>query len=182
VLVYNLFIFTVAFLLYLDYLVHTHDVYITNGGTRLSLGNTFMYLALFVIVFFAGFRFEIGYDYDKYKAGYFFESELKHWEPFFNFIVRTIRKNNLGLGIQALFLFFSAATVMVIYRALRALTPHYRMGLLLYFLIKNHRMNSLLAMVGAYEHEDQCHQELQSNPLLQSLYHMIYLILGFLRF
>ena len=106
-LIYNLFIFTVAFFLYLDYAVHKHDIHLVNGGTRLSFGNTFMYLALAVIIFFAGFRFEIGYDYQKYLAGYMYDDELKHWEPLFNFFVRVIREIDFGIGIQAMFLFFS---------------------------------------------------------------------------
>ena len=134
-LIYNLFVFTVAFLLYLDYVVHKNDVHLVNGGARLSFGNSFMYLALGLIIFFAGFRFEIGYDYPKYLAGYLYDSELKHWEPFFNFFVRLSRDINFGLDIQFMFLFFSAFTVLVMYKAIKSFSPHYRLGLLLYVLI-----------------------------------------------
>ena len=105
-----------------------------NGGTRLAFGNTFMYLALGVMIFFAGFRFEIGYDYPKYLAGYLYDSELQHWEPFFNFFVRLIRNYNFGLDVQAMFLFFSSLSILLIYFALRQLTQYYRLGILLYIL------------------------------------------------
>ena len=141
-LTYNLFTASVALLLYADYLVERYSVSMRFEARIISLQHLFLYAALFVMIFFAGFRFEIGYDYSKYLAGYIFDSELEHWEPFFNFIVRTIRHFNFGLGLQALFLFFSAATILVIYRALFALTPHYRFGLLLYSLIPSLYLNS----------------------------------------
>ncbi len=141
-LIYNIFIFTVAFLLYLDYVVHKNDVHLVNGGTRLSFGNRFMYLALVVIIFFAGFRFEIGYDYPKYLAGYLYDDELRHWEPFFNFFVRLIRNFNFGLDIQFMLLFFSTLTIITIYKALQSLTPYYRFGLLLYVLVPALYMNA----------------------------------------
>jgi len=97
---------------------------------------------LAVIIFFAGFRFEIGYDYPKYLAGYMFDDELKHWEPFFNFFVRVIREVDFGLGIQFMFFFFSAITILILYKALRSLTPHYRFGVLLYLLIPALFLNS----------------------------------------
>ena len=141
-LVYNLFIFTVAFLLYLDYSVHKYDTHLVYGGNRISFGNSFMYLALGTIIFFAGFRFEIGYDYPKYLAGYLYDDELKHWEPFFNFFVRVIRKIDFAIGIQAMFFFFSALTIIIMYKALRAITLHYRLGLLFFLLIPSLYLNS----------------------------------------
>ena len=141
-LIYNLLIFTVAFLLYLDHLVDKNDVHLQNGGSRIYIGNTFMYMALFVIIFFAGFRFEIGYDYTKYLAGYMFDDELKHWEPFFNFFVRMSRHIDFGMGIQFMFLFFSTLTIFIVYMALKSLTPHYRLGLLFYLLIPALYLNS----------------------------------------
>jgi len=142
VLIYNIFIFTVAFLLYLDYAVHKYDVHLVNGGSRISFGNSFLYLALGIIIFFAGFRFETGYDYTKYLAGYLYDSELQHWEPFFNFFVRLLREVNFGIGIQAMFLFFSAVTTVIFYIALRSLTPHYRLGMLFFLLIPSLYLNS----------------------------------------
>jgi len=142
VLTYNIFIFIVAVLLMLDYYVHQYDVHLQNGGTRLSFGNTFMYLALAVIIFFAGFRFEIGDDYQKYLAGYMFDDELRHWEPLFNFFVRLIRGLNFDMGTQAMFLFFSALTIVILYKALNILTPYYRFSILLYLLIPSLYLNS----------------------------------------
>ena len=141
-LTYNIFVFIVAVLLSLDYYMHRSDVHMVSGGTRLSFGNSFMYLALAVIIFFAGFRFEIGYDYSKYLAGYMFDDELKHWEPLFNFFVRIIREVNFGLEIQAMFLFYSTLTALVLYKALRSLTPHYRLGILFYVLVPSLYLNS----------------------------------------
>lgn len=141
-LIYNLFIFTVALFLVIDYYVDRYDVHLKYGGNRMAVGNSFIYLALGVIIFFAGFRFKIGYDYPKYFAGYIFDDELKHWEPFFNFFVRLIREFNFGLDIQAMFFFFSALTIIIVYKALRALTPYYRFGVLLYLFIPSLFVNS----------------------------------------
>ena len=141
-LTYNIFVFIVAVLLLLDYSVHKYDVHMVNSSARLSFGNTFLYLALFVIIFFAGFRFEIGYDYPKYLAGYLYNSQLEHWEPLFNFFVRLSREVNFGLKTQAMFLFFSTLTVVVLYKALRSLTPHYRLGILFYLLIPSLYLNA----------------------------------------
>jgi len=142
VLTYNIFIFIVAVLLMLDYYVHQYDVHLQNGGTPLSFGNTFIYLALAVIIFFAGFRFEIGYDYPKYLSGYLYDSELQHWEPLFNFFVRLIREFNFGLDIQGMFFFFSALTVIILYLALRNITPYYRFGILIYLLVPSLYLSS----------------------------------------
>ncbi len=141
-LIYNIFIFTVAFLLYLDYLVHKYDVHIVNGESRLSFGNGFMYLALGAMIFFAGFRYEIGYDFPKYAAGYLHDSELDKWEPVFNFFVRLIREVNFGLDMQGMFLFFSSLIIIILYKALKNLTPTYRLGILLYLLIPAFYLNS----------------------------------------
>ncbi len=122
--------------------MHKYNVHLANGGTRISLGNSFIYLALGVIIFFAGFRFEIGYDYPKYLAGYLYDDELKHWEPLFNFFVRVIRVMDFGIGIQAMFLFFSTITVAIAYAALRSLSSHYRLGILFYLLIPALFLNS----------------------------------------
>lgn len=140
-LTYNIFIFTIAFLLYLDYLSVQYTVKVRFEGNAFYLGNTFMYVALIVIIFFAGFRFEIGYDYTKYLAGYLYDSQLSEWEPFFTFLVRVIRVVNFGLDLQALFLFFSALTMIFVYKAIRVLTPYYRTSLLLYLLIPSYFMS-----------------------------------------
>lgn len=141
-LTYNIFISIVAFFLALDYYVHKYDVHLQNGGTRLAFGNTFMYLALGIIIFFAGFRFEIGYDYPKYLAGYLYESELREWEPLFTFLVRVLRNINFGLDSQGMFLFFSGLTVIILYKALQKLTPHYRLGILIYLLVPSLYLSS----------------------------------------
>ncbi len=141
-LIYNIFIFIVAFLLYLDYVVHKNDIHLVQGANRLSFGNSFIYLALGVIIFFAGFRFEIGYDYPKYIAGYLHDSELGKWEPIFNFFVRLSRELNFGLESQAMFLFFSIVTILLVYKALLRLTSHYRLGILLYLLVPALYVNS----------------------------------------
>ena len=137
-LVYSLFIFMVVLLLFLDYSV--------NGYYDLALKKKrisfLMLLTLFVITFFAGFRLEIGYDYPTYLAGYLFDNELRHWEPLFNLITRSIREINLGLDSQALFLFFSFATILILYFSLRRLTPYYRTSLLFYLLIPSLFLNS----------------------------------------
>jgi len=142
VLTYNIFIFIVAVLLAMDYYVHKYDVDFVNGGTRVSFGNSFIYVALVVIIFFAGFRFEIGDDYPKYLAGYMYDSQLVKWEPFFNFFVRITRDINFGIGIQFMFLFFSTITILIIYKALRSLTPYYRFAILLYLLTPSLFLNS----------------------------------------
>ncbi len=126
----------------MDYVVHKNDVHLVNGGTRLSFGNSFMYLALAVIIFFAGFRFEIGYDYTKYLSAYMTDSELQVWEPLFVFFVRMLRYINFGLDIQGMFLFFSGLTVFIVYKALKNITPYYRLGLLLYLLVPSYYLNS----------------------------------------
>ena len=126
----------------LDYYVHKYDVHLLNGGTRVFLGNTFMYLALVVIIFFAGFRFEIGYDYPKYLAGYLYDNELREWEPFFNFFVRVIREIDFDMGIQAMFFFFSALTATIVYKALKNITPYYRLGIFIYLLIPSLYLSS----------------------------------------
>ena len=141
-LAYNLLVFIAALLLYLDYLVYEYRVSLNYGGSNISLGNSFLYLALTVIIVFAGFRFEIGYDYPKYLAGYLYDDELRHWEPFFNFFVRLSRYINFGLGIQGMLLFFSAVTILILYRALRVLTPYYRLGILLYILTPSLYLNT----------------------------------------
>ncbi len=101
-----------------------------------------MYLALGVILFFAGFRYEIGYDYSQYLSVYMFNSELDKWEPLFNVLVRLTRMIDFGLDSQFMFLFFSIFTVLVVYNALKKLTPHYRMGILLYLLIPSLYLNT----------------------------------------
>ena len=137
-LTYNIFIFFVTFFLYFDYKINAdNDLYVERK--RVSF---FMFLTLSLIVFFAGFRLEIGYDYPKYLAGYMFDSELKHWEPLFNFVTKTIREVNFGLESQALFLFFSFITILVLYLAIRKLTPHFRTSLLLYLLVPALFLNS----------------------------------------
>ena len=137
-LTYNIFIFFVTFFLYFDYKINAdNDLYVERK--RVSF---FMFLTLSLIVFFAGFRLEIGYDYPKYLAGYMFDSELKHWEPLFNFVTKTIREVNFGLESQALFLFFSFITILVLYLAIRKLTPHVRTSLLLYLLVPALFLNS----------------------------------------
>ncbi len=141
-LIYNLFVLLVAFLLALDYYVHKYDTHLQQGGTRVAIENVFMYLALGLIVFFAGFRYEVGYDYLSYLAGYLYDKELSHWEPLFVFLVRFIRHFNFGLDAQAMFFFFSAVIVIIIYKALRSLTPHYRFGILFYILIPSLYLNS----------------------------------------
>ena len=141
-LIYNLFVLTVAFLLYLDYMVHKNDVHLVNGGTRLSFGNTFMYLALVVIIFFAGFRFEIGYDFITYRGIYLYESELNRFEPLFGLLVRFTQYVNFGLDMQMMFLFYSMLITLILYKALRILTPHYRLGILFYLLIPSLYLNS----------------------------------------
>ena len=94
-----------------------------------------MYLALVVIVFFAGFRFEIGYDYPKYLAGYMYDSQLREWEPLFVSLVKIFRHINFGLDIQFMFFFFSSLIIILVYKALKSITPYYRLGLLIYLLI-----------------------------------------------
>ncbi len=126
----------------MDYLFHKYDTHLVYGGNRLSFGNSFIYLALGVIIFFAGFRFEIGYDYANYMAGYLYDSELGKWEPFFNFFVRLSRELNFGLESQFMFLFFSTMTILILYMALRRLTPYYRLGILLYILIPAFYLNT----------------------------------------
>lgn len=132
----------VAFLLYMDYLFHKYDTHLVYSGNKISLGNSFMYIALVVIIFFAGFRYEIGYDYTKYFSAYLTDSELQVWEPLFVFFVRVLRHVNFGLDIQGMFLFFSALTVFIVYKALKNITPYYRFGLLLYLLVPSYFLNS----------------------------------------
>ena len=138
-LVYSLFIAVVAGLLYVDYATNLKVIYKAN---KVNINHLAIFGALGSIVVFAGFRYEIGYDYNKYLAGFLFDRELRHWEPLFNFFTRIIREINFGLDSQALFLFFSILTLSVLFLALKRLTPYYRFGILLYLLIPSLFLNS----------------------------------------
>ncbi|HHD72489.1 MAG TPA: EpsG family protein [Epsilonproteobacteria bacterium] len=141
-LIYNILVLLVVMLLSLDYWIERHHVTLRYGSREITPTNIFLYLALAAMILFAGLRFEIGYDYPKYLAGYLYDSQLLKWEPAFVFAVRLIRHLDFGLGIQAMFLFFSALTVTILYKALRSLTPYYRIGLLLYLLVPSLYLNS----------------------------------------
>ena len=141
-LIYNFFIAIVALLLWLDYLVENYQVSIAYRSRRFDPGNTFLYLTLLIVILFAGFRYGIGYDYNEYLAGFQFDDELERWEPLFRILVLFSRNFDFGLDIQAMFLYFSILTLLIVYKALKSLTPYYRMGLLLYFLIPSLFLNS----------------------------------------
>ena len=138
-LVYTLFIAVVAGLLYVDYATNLKVIYKAN---KVNINNLAIFGALGSIVVFAGLRYEIGYDYPKYLAGFLFDSELKHWEPLFNFFMRIIREVNFGLDSQAVLLFFSFLTLSVLYMAIKKLSPYPRISILLYLLIPSLFLNS----------------------------------------
>ena len=98
----------VSGLLYVDYATNIKIVYKAN---KVNINHLAIYGALGSIVVFAGFRYEIGYDYDKYFAGFLFDSELRNWEPLFNVLTRLVRELNFGLDSQALFVLFSFLTI-----------------------------------------------------------------------
>ena len=131
-LIYTLFILTVATLLYMDYAT---NLKLTYKVSKVNINRLAIYFAFVLVVLFAGLRYEIGYDYPKYLAGFLFDSELRHWEPLFNFLTRVIREINFGLDSQALFLVFSFLTITILYQALKKYSQHYRLSLLLYLLI-----------------------------------------------
>ena len=66
-LIYNLFILTIALLLYIDYATNLKILYATQ---KFNINNLAIFLALGSIAVFAGLRYEIGYDYPKYLAGF----------------------------------------------------------------------------------------------------------------
>lgn len=136
---YTLFIFAVALLLYADYATNLKLAY---KASRVNINHLAISFAFATIVFFAGFRYEIGYDYSKYLAGFLFDAELDHWEPLFNFFTRMLREVNFGLDSQALFLFYSIVTIAILFLAIRKLTPYHRLSLLLYLLIPSLFLNS----------------------------------------
>ena len=138
-LVYTLFIAVVAGLLYVDYATNLKVIYKAN---KVNINNLAIFGALGSIVVFAGLRYEIGYDYQKYLAGFLFDSELKHWEPLFNFFMRIIREVNFGLDSQAVLLFFSFLTLSILYVAIKKLSPYPRTSILLYLLIPSLFLNS----------------------------------------
>ena len=138
-LVYTLFILGVALLLYVDYATNLKLVYIYK---KVSINYLAIYGAFALIIVFGGFRYEIGYDYPKYLAGFLFDSELEKWEPFFNATVYFLREVNFGLDSQMLFLFYSAVTIFILYKAICRLTPHYRVALLFYLMIPAFYLNS----------------------------------------
>ena len=138
-LVYSLFIAVVAGLLYVDYATNLKVIYKAN---KIKINHLAIFGALGSVIVFAGFRYEIGYDYPKYLAGFLFDSELKHWEPLFNFLTRLIREINFGLDSQALFVLFSFLTIMILFISIKRLTPYYRTSLIIYLLIPGLFLNS----------------------------------------
>ena len=134
-----MFIVSVAGLLYIDYATNIKIIYKTQ---EINVNHLAIFFALSGIMIFAGFRYEIGYDYEKYLAGFLFDSELKHWEPLFNFFMRLIREINFGLDSQAVFLFFSVLTLSIGYLAIKRFSPYYRTSILLYLLIPSLFLNS----------------------------------------
>ena len=138
-LIYNLFILTVVALLYIDYATNLKITYRTQ---RFNINSFAIFLALSAVVIFAGLRYEIGYDYTNYLAGFLFDSELEQWEPLFNFFTRIIREVNFGLDSQAIILFFSILTLSIVYIAIKKFSPYYRTSVLLYLLIPALYLNS----------------------------------------
>lgn len=175
-LVYNLFIFCVALLLYVDYATNLKIRYKTQ---KLNINSLAIFLALSTIMIFAGLRYEIGYDYPKYLAGFLFDSELEHWEPLFNFFMRLIREVNFGLDSQAVLLFFSVLTLSVVYVAVKKFSSYYRTSILLYLLIPALYLNSFSVI----------RQGIAMAILFYALYYLTvkidrrkYLLLGFVAF
>ncbi len=131
-LVYTLFIVVVAVLLYVDYAT---NLKVTYEAKSVNINHLAIYAVFLAIIVFGGLRYEIGYDYPKYLAGFLYDSELEKWEPFFNASVYLFREVNFGLDSQMLFLSYTVVTIAVLHFSLKALTPHYRLSILLYLLI-----------------------------------------------
>ena len=137
--VYTLFIFTVIFFLLIDY---NTNLKLRYSARCININHVAIVGAFSIIIVFGGLRYEIGYDYPKYLAGFLFDSELEKWEPFFNATVYFLREFNFGLDSQILFLFYTVFTVSILYLAIRRLTNNYRTALLIYLLIPAFYLNS----------------------------------------
>lgn len=130
-LTYSLFIILIIFLLILNSVLKTKN-------------EVFEILALTLIIFFVGFRFETGYDWEMYRN--FFEYDTFHGsiEPGYVIVVKFLRY--FFDDFQSLFFFTALATYIFLYLGIKKYTKHSSLAIVLFLLIPGFFLNTLTIM------------------------------------
>ncbi|MDO4880113.1 MAG: EpsG family protein [Capnocytophaga sp.] len=119
-------------------------LYYISIGAILTIGyllknKFFTYIALSVIIFISGFRYEVGYDFLNYVS--LFKGHLETTpEPLFMLILHSLR--NIWDNAQILFFSFSFATIIITFISIKKISNFKRMGIMIYLLIPGLYLNS----------------------------------------
>jgi hypothetical protein len=119
---YVIYILTIASLLLVDYFSNDKDIITV--------------IVLYVIIV-SGIRENVGYDYANYVSFYIFENAP---EVGFNLCIKALKL--LGLNYNCMFMMFSFATIMLIYKGIKRYTEHSNLAFLAFILIPGLYLNS----------------------------------------
>jgi hypothetical protein len=99
--------------------------------------NIITVIVLYIVIIIAGIRENVGYDYANYVSFYILENAP---EAFFNICIKTLKF--LGLNYNWMFIAFSFATIMLVYKGIKLYTEHINLALFVFILIPGLYLNS----------------------------------------
>ena len=126
-IIYNLFVAIIMVLLIFNSFIKT-DIQL------------FQILALILLVFFAGFRFETGYDWAMYRNFYEYDTFHDNIEFGYIFFIKLLRY--FFDDYQSLFFFTALATYIFLYLGIKKYTNHSSIALVLFLLIPGLFLNT----------------------------------------
>lgn len=116
---------------------------ILNSLIKTSI-QLFQILALILLVFFVGFRFDTGYDWAMYRN--FYEYNTFHDSIEFGYILFIELLRYLFNNYQSLFFFTALVTFVFLYLGIKKYTKHSSIAILIFILIPGLFLNSLTIM------------------------------------
>ena len=106
--------------------------------------NIFQKIALVLIIFFVGLRFETGYDWAMYRS--FFEYDTFHSSIEFGYLFLIKLLRIFFDDFQSLFFFTALATYIFLYLGIKKYTSHSSIALVFFLLIPGFFLNTLTIM------------------------------------
>jgi hypothetical protein len=120
---YIIYILIIASLLLVDYFSNNKDIITV--------------VVLYIVIIIAGIRENVGYDYANYVSYYILENAT---EVGFNLCIKALKL--LGLNYNWMFIAFSFATIMLVYKGIKLYTKHTSLALFVFVLIPGLYLNS----------------------------------------
>lgn len=126
---YIYYIVIISFLLFFDY------VYKDKQYSYLTI------IAVGIVILISGFRYEVGYDFNSYQYYYLnMDEAVDKLEPGFYMIMYILKY--LNFPAQALYIFCSCATVLLVFSGITKYSTNVRLSFLIYILIPGLYLNS----------------------------------------